>query len=90
MSSQSPGKPCTFANVKLQRFSTGLQGRTQDFRRGGGGGVPRGGGRDLPKKLTIQTSARLSYNHAHAPIRGQCLGPNSVCFVESSIFTAFV
>ena len=26
----------------------------------------------------------------YAPIRGQCLGPNSVCFVENSIFTAFV
>ena len=35
-----------------------MQGRRQDFRRGGGaeGGVCR----DLPKKLTIQTSARLS------------------------------
>ena len=42
-----------------------------------------GGGRDPPKKLTSQTSA-------HAPIRGQCLGPTSVCFVESSIFTALV
>ena len=44
-----------------------MQGRSQDFRRGGGrGGGARGGGRDLP------------------------IGPNSVCFVESSIFTAFV
>ena len=27
---------------------------------------------------------------AHSPIRGHCLGPTSVCFVESSIFTALV
>ena len=43
------------------KYDLYIQGRSQDFRRGG-----RGGGRDLP------------------------IGPNSVCFVESSIFTAFV
>ena len=37
-----------------------FQGRRQDFRRGGGGAEGGGGCRDLPKKLTIQTSARLS------------------------------
>ena len=62
-------------------------GASPGFSEGGGGG-----GRDLSNKLTSQTSTRLSKNHAHAPIRGQCLGPRptSVCFVESSIFTTLV
>ena len=53
--------------AKLIKKQTPVQGRTRDFRRGGGGAERRGGGaergggcRDPPKKLTIQTSARLS------------------------------
>ena len=55
---------CYFASP--MKKSEGLQGRTQDFRRGGGaerrggGAESGGGGRDPPKKLTIQTSTRLS------------------------------
>ena len=54
----------------------GVTGAYPGFSEEGGG--PRGGG------------GAETQNHTHAPIRGQCLGPTSVCFVESSIFTALV
>ena len=40
------------------------------------------------KKERKKEGKKERKKHAHAPIRGQCLGPTSVCFVESSIFTA--
>ena len=59
------------------------QGRTQDFRRGGG--VPRSAKEaNKPNKRATELKPRTC---AH---QGQCLGPTSVCFVESSIFTALV
>ena len=51
----------------------------------GGGGVPRSAKEaNNPNKRAAELKPRPC---AH---QGQCLGPNSVCFVESSIFTAFV
>ena len=44
----------TLILCRQKSFINEFQGRTQDFRRGGGGC------RDPPKKLTSQTSARLS------------------------------
>ena len=53
---------------------------------GGGGGVPRSVKEaNKPNKRATGLKPRTC-----APIRGQCLGPTSVCFVESSIFTALV
>ena len=50
---------------------------------GGGGGVPRSAKEaNKPNKRASELKPR--------PCGGQCLGPTSVCFVESSIFTALV
>ena len=67
-----------------------LQGRTQDFRRGGGrarvgGGVPRS-----PKEANQPNKHATGLKPRTCAHQGQCLGPSSVCFVESSIFTALV
>ena len=43
-----------------------------------------------PKEANNPNKRATELNDAHAPIRAQCLGPTSVCFVESSIFTALV
>ena len=51
-----------------------------------GGGVPRSVKEaNKPNKRATGLKPRTC-----APIRGQCLGPTSGCFVESSICTALV
>ena len=64
-----------------------LQGRTQDFRRGGGARSAKQANK--PNKRATELKPRTCA-HQGSMFRGQCLGPTSVCFVESSIFTTLV
>ena len=81
-----PGVLCPIV-VKGQG-SIRARGHSTDFR-----GVPRifgGGGARSAKEANKPNKRATELKPRHAPIRGQYLGPTSVCFVESSIFTVLV